>query len=77
MSSDLILKTGSLGERFTADFVNNERILSFDSENVLVQMNPVRINVNTLALPNNDASNGVTHVIRGVLQPDWVLRTQS
>jgi uncharacterized surface protein with fasciclin (FAS1) repeats len=31
----------------------------------------VRINANALALPNNDASNGVTHVVRGV-KPDWV-----
>ena len=69
---DLVLYHGFLGERFTDDFVNNERVLAFNSENVTVRTNPVRINANTLALPNNAASNGVTHVIRGVLQPDWV-----
>jgi hypothetical protein len=46
--------------------------LSFNSEKVFVQTNPVRINASTLALPNNDASNGATHVVRGISQPDWV-----
>jgi uncharacterized surface protein with fasciclin (FAS1) repeats len=78
---DFGLDHGFRGERFTpnlanskkAKFVNNQRISTFNTENIVVITNPVvRINGITLFQPNNAASNGVTHVLRGVLQPDWV-----
>jgi uncharacterized surface protein with fasciclin (FAS1) repeats len=79
---DFVLYHGFRGERFTpnfvnskkAKFVNNQRISTFNTENILVTTDPVvRINGEiTLFQANNAASNGVTHKIRGVLAPDWV-----
>jgi uncharacterized surface protein with fasciclin (FAS1) repeats len=66
---DLVLYQGFVGERFTPAFEDGERINTFLDENILVATNPVRINTFNLARPNNDARNGVTHIIRGVLRP--------
>jgi uncharacterized surface protein with fasciclin (FAS1) repeats len=70
---DLVLFHGSLGERFTNSFVNNEILSSFNSENIFVQRVPgLTINFNTIVQANIKASNDVTHVISEVLQPAWV-----
>jgi uncharacterized surface protein with fasciclin (FAS1) repeats len=70
---DLLLYHGLTRERFTGTFRNNERIASFNSENILFQKNPLRINNGiTFARTNIETRNGVAHAIRGVLKPNWV-----
>jgi uncharacterized surface protein with fasciclin (FAS1) repeats len=70
--ADLILYHGLVGARVVKDFRNNERIASFNTENVLIRKNPLRINGIGVSRPDIAASNGISHIIRGVLQPDWV-----
>jgi uncharacterized surface protein with fasciclin (FAS1) repeats len=65
----------SLLERALCRFVvNGETIRSFNTENILVQTDPITIEFNNLDLARADerASNGVTQIIEGVLQPNWV-----
>jgi uncharacterized surface protein with fasciclin (FAS1) repeats len=73
MLGDLVLYHGFDGDRFASTFVNNERIKTFLDQNITVRVNPVRINTFPLAQPNGvdiRLSNGVMHIIRGVLTPD-------
>jgi transforming growth factor-beta-induced protein len=69
---DLLLYHALEGTRLVQDFFAVEIITTFNTEGVLVRTNPLLINGISVARPNNNASNGVTHIINGVLQPDWV-----
>jgi uncharacterized surface protein with fasciclin (FAS1) repeats len=70
---DLLLYHALNGKRFAADFAADEIITAFNTEGLLVtQGNPLRINAIPAVRTNINASNGVTHVINGVLAPDWV-----
>jgi uncharacterized surface protein with fasciclin (FAS1) repeats len=69
---DLVLYHALEGKRLAADFIAVQIISAFNKEGVLVLQNPLRINGHSVARPNSNASNGVTHIINGVLQPDWV-----
>jgi transforming growth factor-beta-induced protein len=75
---DLLLYHGLNGKRLVADFFAIEIIKTFNDEGVLVRRQPsdsvenLRVNQNNVRRRNINASNGVTHVIDGVLAPDWV-----
>jgi transforming growth factor-beta-induced protein len=69
---DLLLYHALEGKRLVQDFLALEIITTFKTEGVLVRQDPLTINGITVWKPNNNASNGVSHVINGVLQPDWV-----
>jgi transforming growth factor-beta-induced protein len=75
---DLLLYHGLIGERFVADFFAIEIINTFNNEGVQVRREPsnsllnLLVNGNSVRRRNINASNGVTHVIGGVLAPDWV-----
>jgi transforming growth factor-beta-induced protein len=69
---DLLLYHGLNGTRFAADFSPFEIITAFNTEGVLVRQDPLRINAIPVARADINASNGVTHVINGLLAPDWV-----
>jgi uncharacterized surface protein with fasciclin (FAS1) repeats len=70
--ADLLLYHALEGKRLVQDFFAVEIISAFNQEGVLVRQNPLRINGNSVVRPNRNASNGVTHIINGVLIPDWV-----
>jgi uncharacterized surface protein with fasciclin (FAS1) repeats len=72
---DLLLYHGMNGERRAVNFVDKEVIPSFNSQEVLVGLKPLRINNISVISANYLASNGVTHVIGGVLAPEWVFHT--
>jgi transforming growth factor-beta-induced protein len=61
-----------------ADFFAIEIIKTFNDEGVLFRRQPsdsvenLRVNQNNVRRRNIRASNGVTHIIDGVLAPDWV-----
>jgi transforming growth factor-beta-induced protein len=75
---DLLLYHGLNGKRFVADFSSIEIVKTFNDEGVLFRRQPsdsvenLRVNQNNVRRRNINASNGVTHVIDGVLAPDWV-----
>jgi uncharacterized surface protein with fasciclin (FAS1) repeats len=78
--ADLLLYHGIDGKRLTEDFQSRSQdVDAFNNETVRVTRIPLpqgplrlRINQNTIKLPDISASNGVTHVINGLLKPDWV-----
>jgi transforming growth factor-beta-induced protein len=60
-------------ERFSDQFLANETIPSLNTERIQVGLDPfLVVNGIRVVRRNIDASNGVTHVINGVLKPDWV-----
>jgi transforming growth factor-beta-induced protein len=69
---DLLLYHGLNGKRFNADFFEIEIIPAFNTEGLLVREDPFLVNSIRVVQSNINASNGVTHVINGVLRPDWV-----
>jgi uncharacterized surface protein with fasciclin (FAS1) repeats len=73
---DLILLHAFSGARSTASLVNGEIIESFNTKDIFVRRDPpnIAVNFNNLDLARADvgASNGVTQIIGGVLQPRWV-----
>jgi uncharacterized surface protein with fasciclin (FAS1) repeats len=60
------------GKRFNADFFEIEIIPALNSEGFLIREAPFVVNGIRVVRSNINASNGVTHVIGGVLRPDWV-----
>jgi uncharacterized surface protein with fasciclin (FAS1) repeats len=71
---DLLLYHGLVGERFISQF-GNENIATFNIEPVRVRRRPngiLSVNAITVGDSNNDASNGVTHKLSGVLTPAWL-----
>jgi uncharacterized surface protein with fasciclin (FAS1) repeats len=69
---DLLLYHGLNGKRFNADFFEIEMIPALNTEGLLVREDPFLVNGIRVVRSNINASNGVTHVISGVLRPDWV-----
>ena len=65
-----------LGETlFEADFVNMSPLTTLNAENVGIQTNPLRVNGLPVQLPDNTATNGVTHTLNGLLAPSWILNS--
>jgi uncharacterized surface protein with fasciclin (FAS1) repeats len=48
------------------------RLEALNGEDLLVTLPPIAVNGNKVAIADIDASNGVVHVIDGVLFPSWV-----
>jgi transforming growth factor-beta-induced protein len=69
---DLLLYHGLNVTRFAADFLSFVIIPAFNNEGILIRQSPLRVNAIPVVRTNINASNGVTHVINGVLAPDWV-----
>jgi transforming growth factor-beta-induced protein len=69
---DLLRYHALNGKRFTDQFFAIEIIPAFNSEGLLVREDPFLVNGIRIVRSNIEASNGVTHVINGVLKPDWV-----
>jgi transforming growth factor-beta-induced protein len=69
---DLLRYHALNGKRFTDQFFAIEIIPAFNSEGLLVREEPFLVNGIRVVRNNIDATNGVTHVINGVLRPDWV-----
>jgi uncharacterized surface protein with fasciclin (FAS1) repeats len=73
---DLLMYHGMHGVKFSTDFMAREMITSFNSEKFLVHNNPFQLNNGIpVVRANFPASNGVTHVVGGVLAPAWVDRS--
>lgn len=71
-----LLLYGLLPEkRFEADFANEEIFETLNGENLQSLTNPFRINTLPIEMADNNATNGVTHVIGGLLAPSWVFNT--
>jgi uncharacterized surface protein with fasciclin (FAS1) repeats len=70
---DLVLYHALATGRLESDFMMIEDIQAFNSEGLRIRTNPFRVQ-GTSVSPDRDLSftNGVTHVIRRVLRPDWV-----
>jgi transforming growth factor-beta-induced protein len=69
---DLLRYHALNGKRFDADFFFIEIIPAFNTEGLLVRADPFLVNGIPVVRTNINASNGVTHVLNGVLKPDWV-----
>jgi transforming growth factor-beta-induced protein len=69
---DLLRYHALNGKRFVADFFSIEIIPAFNMEGLLVREDPFLVNGIPVVRTNINASNGVTHVLNGVLKPNWV-----
>jgi uncharacterized surface protein with fasciclin (FAS1) repeats len=68
---DLLLYHGLNRKRFNADFFEIEIIPALNTQGLLIREDPFLVNRIRVVRSNINASNGVTHVISGVLRPDW------
>ena len=65
-----------LGETlFEANFVNMSTLATLNAENFGIQTNPLRVDGLPVQLPDNTATNGVTHTLNGLLAPSWILNS--
>jgi uncharacterized surface protein with fasciclin (FAS1) repeats len=58
---------------FAADFTEGQILTTLSTENVTITLAPVRVNEIEVSQPDNDAINGVVHIINATaLSPSWV-----
>jgi transforming growth factor-beta-induced protein len=60
------------GEFFAADLSDDLTVSAANGETLLITLPPIRVNGNKVKKADNDVSNGVVHIIDGVLIPSWV-----
>jgi uncharacterized surface protein with fasciclin (FAS1) repeats len=73
---DLLLYHILDAELFAADFADGDSLTTLNGENVTISLAPLSVNGIAISDGDNDASNGVVHLIdTGVLTPSWVSRT--
>lgn len=63
------------GEVFASDLFEGLIAEAINGESVTITSPPLGVNGNTIINADNLASNGVVHLIGGVLAPSWVLNT--
>jgi transforming growth factor-beta-induced protein len=70
--TDLLLYHVVSGEVFAIDLSDDLTVTAANGEDLLVTIPPIAINGNKVVSADNDVSNGVVHIIDGVLIPSWV-----
>lgn len=70
--ADLLLYHVLSGEFFVNDLFNHLTVTALNRENLLITLPPIAVNGNKVVSADNDVTNGVVHVIEGVLTPAWV-----
>jgi uncharacterized surface protein with fasciclin (FAS1) repeats len=61
-----------IGEVFAIDLSNGLTVTAANGEDLFVTLPPIAVNGNKVVSADNDVSNGVVHIIDGVLLPSWV-----
>jgi transforming growth factor-beta-induced protein len=64
-----------VGEFFAKDLSDGLIADTLNGESVVITLLPVAANGNAVVDADNDVSNGVVHIIDGVLTPSWVLNS--
>jgi uncharacterized surface protein with fasciclin (FAS1) repeats len=70
--ADLLLYHVLSGEFFAMDLSDKLTVTALNGENLLITLPPIAVNGNKVVSADNDVSNGVVHIIDGVLIPSWV-----
>jgi hypothetical protein len=60
------------GEVFSTDLSDGLTVTAANGEDLVVTLPPITIHGNMVVSADNDATNGVVHIIDGVLIPSWV-----
>jgi uncharacterized surface protein with fasciclin (FAS1) repeats len=61
-----------VGEAFSNDLSDDLTVTAANGENLLINLFPITVNGNKVVSADNDVTNGVVHIIDGVLLPSWV-----
>jgi transforming growth factor-beta-induced protein len=61
-----------LDAKLKSSHIFNFRVTALNGEKLLLSTDPIAINGNKVVSADNDVSNGVVHIIDGVLIPSWV-----
>jgi transforming growth factor-beta-induced protein len=69
---NLLLYHVLAGEFFAIDLEDNLIAEALNGEELLITLPPIAINGNKVVDADLDASNGVVHIIDGVLTPSWI-----
>jgi uncharacterized surface protein with fasciclin (FAS1) repeats len=62
------------GELFASDLEDDLILTALNGEDLRITRPPIAVNGNKVLNADNDFSNGVVHIIDGVLVPSWVTR---
>jgi uncharacterized surface protein with fasciclin (FAS1) repeats len=57
------------------DLLDNSIVRTLNDERIIVTLPPIAINGNSIVSADNIQSNGVVHIIDGLLGPSWVFNT--
>jgi transforming growth factor-beta-induced protein len=69
---NLLLYHVLTAEVFALDLFNGLTVSAANGEPLLITLPPVAVNSNKVVSADNDVSNGVVHILDGVLIPSWV-----
>jgi transforming growth factor-beta-induced protein len=69
---NLLLYHVLLGEAFSTNLSDGLTVTAASGEDLLITLPPIAINGNEVVSADNDVSNGIVHMIDGVLIPSWV-----
>jgi transforming growth factor-beta-induced protein len=70
--TDLLLYHVLAGEFLAIDLSDDLTVSAVNGETLLITLPPIAVNDNKVRSADNDVSNGVVHIIDGVLIPSWV-----
>ena len=70
--ADLLLYHVLSGAFFARDLSDDLTVTALNGEDLLITLPPIAVNGNKVVSADNGVSNGVVHVIDGVLIPSWV-----
>jgi transforming growth factor-beta-induced protein len=63
------------GEFFAKDLSDGLIADTLNGESVVITLLPVAVNGNAVVDADNDVSNGVVHILQGILTPSWVFNS--
>jgi uncharacterized surface protein with fasciclin (FAS1) repeats len=69
---DLLVYHVLMGEVFAISLSDDLTVTAANGEDLLITLPPIAVNGNKVVSADNDVSNGVVHIIDGVLLPSWV-----
>jgi transforming growth factor-beta-induced protein len=72
---DLLLLHVLAGEFFAIDFSDNLVATTLNGEKVTILLPPLTVNGVKVLDADNAASNGVVHILQGILAPSWAFNT--
>jgi uncharacterized surface protein with fasciclin (FAS1) repeats len=70
--ADLLLYHVLSGAFFAMDLSDDLTVTALNGEDLLITLPPIAVNGNKVVSADNGVSNGVVHIIDGVLIPSWV-----